>query len=314
MSIVFSAWDIGIRMHSRLIAKNELPPQKPAFLQEIHNGLEKAYTYRIIPPKVYNLKDEESLRNFQRALVLIQQEYPKEFSEYIERKKSKGESLDSSEKIEGHFIALVSRGCCSGLVNSLFHNIYRGQYGSLAESAHALQYEELYFRQLLECIRPKLPVEEYIFKGVKGDHISKNLLWNAFPQSSGFCANATTLIYRKTLEKLAFQFPGCQNFVGIIKIPNHVFAFQYGPQGYYLYDSFSAHFGLFSFPNEETFFNAIREHSRYDLVSMRLGYLQRIKPNDTEEVRLQQVEELQSEHPVVVLAVRPLDQISPFPC
>jgi hypothetical protein len=61
------------------------------------------------------------------------------------------------------------------------------------------------------------------------------------------------------------NFPKDQDFVGVIHIPNHIIGFQYGPRGYFIYDTLNSLKGLFEYYDPETFFSELKEHVLYDV-------------------------------------------------
>ena len=66
--------------------------------------------------------------------------------------------------------------------------------------------------------------------------------------------------YQHILEKTIQSFPLTTAAIrGTVTIPKHVMAFQYGPEGYYIYDSFSsATGGLLKYSDKTSFFKKLR--------------------------------------------------------
>lgn len=85
-------------------------------------------------------------------------------------------------------------------------------------------------------------------------------------KSPNFLAASSVEDYAEILEKTISTSPTKDPVVGALKMYQHVFAFQYSSEGYYIYDCFSAKTGgLFKYPDRETFFQKLREQALSDL-------------------------------------------------
>lgn len=96
-----------------------------------------------------------------------------------------------------------------------------------------------------------------------------------FLDSEKFSINATTDIYRQVLEKTMLSFPKEEDIVGTVDLPKHTIGFQYGPRGYFLYDSFDMNKGLFEYYDPKTFFFQLKEHVLYDVPLIKQSLLEK---------------------------------------
>ncbi|MGC2596310.1 MAG: hypothetical protein WA347_08525 [Rhabdochlamydiaceae bacterium] len=65
--------------------------------------------------------------------------------------------------------------------------------------------------------------------------------------------------YQQALEKALQSYPVDTTVRGTVNTPKHVMGFQYGPEGYYIYDSFSPTTGgLLKYSDKESFFKKMR--------------------------------------------------------
>lgn len=126
---------------------------------------------------------------------------------------------------------------------------------------------------------------EQVKKQIRGQlekdlmHVGKDFHSSTFPQSSNFLILADVLTYQNALEELTCQFPGDVDFVGYMHIPNHLFSFQFGKSGYYLYDSFNTDKGLFEYPDLKTLLQDLRGHVYTDVVCIKGTSVIKTNPN-----------------------------------
>jgi hypothetical protein len=79
-----------------------------------------------------------------------------------------------------------------------------------------------------------------------------------------FCEGADPFFYQTCLEKaIGSSDIEDEEIRGVLSLPEHVMPFQYGPQEYLIYDSFSSQKGgLFKYPDKESFFIGMRRQAR----------------------------------------------------
>ena len=141
------------------------------------------------------------------------------------------------------------------------------------------------------------------------DHIGQELHTNTFIDSEKFSIDASTNSYRMFLEKTMEKFPQEQDFVGIAHTPQHVIAFQYGPQGYFLYDSFDVEEGLFEYPDAEVFFRELRNRIFEDTMYVKERICSEKTPSVDEKKARENAEQLfKKVQPY--FSIRPLHQIN----
>jgi len=92
------------------------------------------------------------------------------------------------------------------------------------------------------------------------ENLRKNHHFKTFLDSERFPITASPAQYREILETTMRTFPESKEFVGVIHIPNHIVSFQYGHQGYYLFDPMQSTKGLLGYSNAETFCEELSKH------------------------------------------------------
>lgn len=97
-----------------------------------------------------------------------------------------------------------------------------------------------------------------------------SLLLEPFDQRDRFHADQYAESYQSHLEN-GIEAALLQNeqAKGVMHLPKHVITFEYGSQGYFVYDSYSKdNGGLFKYPDKESFFDGIRTIARRYMLEM----------------------------------------------
>jgi hypothetical protein len=154
----------------------------------------------------------------------------------------------------------------------------------------------------------KMRIEKQYDRRLKNLH--KNHHFSTFLESENFLVKAPYATYRANLEKAMLHFPGSHDFVGVIRSPQHVISFQYGPKGYFIYDAISNNKGLFSYPTSEKFFQGLRHHALWDTEHTKYSILEKEKQGIEPDELRDDAQELVKKFPTR-LSIRPLDDINP---
>jgi hypothetical protein len=279
------------------------------------------------------------------ALERIKKEYPDQFKLYQEKTK-----LTETELV-GHFQKKLQEGCCGGSADAIFDRIHRHQNYSLRESASQIKDEDVYYFQLLSTFRfgllkkdenelarriyneglqliqrneGALPVVKLHFQETTKlntewdnqkklcEELTQNCYFRHFEKSDLFLADCCAKRYRKALAKVMEKFPGEQDFVGVLDLPQHVLSFQYGPNGYFIYDSYGPSKGLFEYPNEEAFFQELVKHAMYDITHIKPGLMKEKQPDMPDQLLAEMTKE-QVEKYHTHFCIRPLSQLLSIP-
>jgi hypothetical protein len=291
------------------------------------------------------LENEEKVK---KALARLQNDYPDEYKEVLERN-----TIFSEGEIVAFFKDKLHKGCCYGLANALFDNICRGVTASVEQSILFLQDEDVYYHQLLNVFLPEaqsgvidISAKMLVLKKMmdqlsqarkdgsipkafsEEDLISEAELMKLslvdraanlgrhdhvrnFSDSEKIPIETAPQGYREVFERAMRAFPEEHNVVGVVDLPKHVISFQYGPRGYFLHDSFNAHKGLFEYFDPDTFFSQLREHVLYDVQRQKQRLVKEKKPDAIpEEIRKDAKELLKNIKPLY--RMRPLRHINPF--
>jgi hypothetical protein len=131
----------------------------------------------------------------------------------------------------------------------------------------------------------------------------KDYHFKHFLDSDPFLGFSSVDTYQTVLEKAMRKFPEERDFVGVLNLPEHVLSFQFGPKGYFIYDSYNPSKGLFSYSDTTTFFQELMNHAIYDLSHIKHTYLKKQDPKiptKTEDM-LKKYE--------IYFSIRPLDKI-----
>ncbi len=139
------------------------------------------------------------------------------------------------------------------------------------------------------------------------ENLKRNDHARSFFKSEKFPMETTANIYREILENAMLAFPGEQDVIGIIHIPQHVVSFQYGPRGYFLSDTYGgSKKGLFEYVDPNTFCTQLRAHVLYDIRRYTLIDI----PENEQGFRKKVEERIMREQ--ASYSIRPLRQINPF--
>ncbi|MBX7067510.1 MAG: hypothetical protein K1X28_09795 [Parachlamydiales bacterium] len=295
-------------------------------LKETINAAERS-RYRVIKYTGFDIpQDVESLK---RALQRIKKDYSDEYEDYLEKNQlsSEQEILDHFQKklskgccygIANTLFDKILRGQGANIQESarriesedaFYHQISQTFTTSEIEGAERVLHLKRRCKQISK-LEAALKVLEEAFERKeipvnlnKGDNDQKletqEVLLKmqerhpllAFSSSDRFPAIAPFSTYREKLEE-ALTALGKENIIGIIDLPKHVVSFQYGPAGYFIYDSFNQDKGLFQYPNAETFFREMRKHVLYDLQGVKNRVIEEENPNLTSEEILKDAKEL----------------------
>ena len=115
--------------------------------------------------------------------------------------------------------------------------------------------------------------------------------------------------YQKILEQVMIPFSQ-QDIVGVLDLPQHLIAFQYGPRGYFLWDAFDEEKGLSQYPDSDTFFRELAKNAVYDVSSYKFSRCQKEKPEGSYEENLQEAQR-RLENTQTHYAIRPLAFLNP---
>jgi hypothetical protein len=126
--------------------------------------------------------------------------------------------------------------------------------------------------------------------------------------SEKFPVTALPKVYKENLKKATLAFPESQDFVGVVHTPNHVFALQYGPKGYFIFDTLDSSKGLFGYPKPEIFFQELQRQILYDAKAhaekdkvLPIGLAAAFAPKSEEQVKKY----------LTHFSIRPLENINP---
>jgi hypothetical protein len=138
--------------------------------------------------------------------------------------------------------------------------------------------------------------------------LGRNIHQSTFQDSEEFPVAALPKMYKENLAKATLTFPESQDFVGVIHTPKHVFAFQYGPKGYFIFDTVDSSKGLFRYPNREIFFQQLQREVLYDVQiyakeyeALPIGLATKFTPKSEEQVNKYKT----------YFSIRPLENINP---
>ncbi len=218
---------------------------------EVHNK------YTVLPNRRFNpADDEEALR---KALERVRSDYPKPYQAILEKEK-----IHSDAEAFTHFKKALKGGCCHGVASAIFSRIHPQGCPTIKESAKGMTNEDVFYFQIVHCLYPK---ED---RFAKNDPLRSQILSEYFP------IKASSRIYLERLEQTRQQVPPEEDVLGSLVFFNHILTFQYGSQGYYVYDPFMK--GLFKYPSAEIFSQELRRHALFDIPWIAKGGL------DSEEV------------------------------
>jgi len=226
------------------------------------------FDYQVLPLQLYAFpKDNEALVS---ALKRVEKTYPELYEDYLAEKK-----ISSEEEILKNFIRKLSKGCCAGRVYAIYDKIHRQESCSLEQIVSSMRPEDYFYFQILVHIFTSTNKLKWELEKHK---IRKELHVSAFFKSEKFSIGIQG-DYSHFLKKVIRQFPGGKNFVGAIHIPEHVIGFQYGSQGYFLYDSANAtKDGLCKYPTATIFFQQLRRHVVEDTLHQILSICKKNDP------------------------------------
>lgn len=274
--------------------------------------------YRVIKSAGFEFPNETD--SLKRAFHRLSNEYPEDWGKYLAEKQ-----LLSEQEILDHFKIELAKGCCYGIASALFDKILRGERVNIQDSVRQISSEDVFYHQISQkfttfstrgaelILRSKLRNKQIFWlnsaiEALKlgkqpdsligpGIDIEAEILKMqsrhpllAFSSSDCFRAKASCSIYQVELEKVMAALDK-ENIVGVIDLPKHVICFQYGPAGYYIYDSFNRDKGLYQYDEPATFFEELRKHVLYDLQTVKVMALQEQNPNLKSEELLEDVTE-----------------------
>jgi hypothetical protein len=263
--------------------------------------------YRIYPPQDFSPEsNEQSLKS---ALTRVQAEHPLIYQRYL-----KTHEVSTQDEALAHFKEKLKEGVCYGRATVL---LKPGQPFSIQQNMSSMKAEEAYYYQIvqslhisassylrnadlemnIENMEQRLKIilgesfEEMLARGDRAmdsqaalNHLKMDDPISTFATSSSFTVQAPPEIYQRIFEKSIEKsgIPKRADIVGVIDLPKHVIAFQYGPKGYFLYDPFSIDKGLFQYPDKATFFQSLREHALYDVQRSKYMALEKDKVSPEE--------------------------------
>lgn len=162
-----------------------------------------------------------------------------------------------------HNIQLIFQECFQKLETSLQFNAFVNKQVEIEEMKYSLA-----LRGYASSKRTNFNKESYkqkkLDKPKKESENLKEICWHdSASRSPHFWAGSSVENYAEILES---TIPSKDPIVGALHMHQHIFAFQYSSEGYYIYDCISAeNGGLFKYPDKETFFQKLREQTLSDL-------------------------------------------------
>jgi hypothetical protein len=192
----------------------------------------------------------------------------------------------------------LEKGCCNGQVSHLLQIIKETSGLLNPEVIAKMHAEEVFYRHQLHVAHiffqtvidikagiienkcnayqmnhPSLLLEKFDKEAFKQKKLTKykneienletiNSLASA-RKSQNFLATSSVENYERILEKTISTLSTQDPVIGALQMHKHILAFQYSPEGYYIYDATAG--ALFKYPDKETFFQKLREQVLYDL-------------------------------------------------
>ena len=234
-----------------------------SFSDKVKRGL-SLRGYRVAPLSTFDAQvDVESLR---RAMARVKAEYGSCYDKFLKAKK-----LSSEEDALKFFQKEFQEGTCQGQVSTLLSIAKQTNSSFNKETLSQMKNEEVFYRQILGIIANT--GFEVLTLGELMNLKAADKLFS-MPSTSKFAPKVSSASYLRLFEK---EIGAGKRSQGCIQLPNHVFAFQWSPEGCFIYDSIARFAGgLLKFPNERTFFQELRNQILFDL-----------QGNVDEEIRIQ---------------------------
>jgi hypothetical protein len=232
--------------------------------------------YRVAPPLDFSQTQKATC---QRTLAKVEN-----FKSYQWYKKRL--SLKTQKEVVEGVDRELSKGCCYGEACALLDVKEESESFSLKNRMDSITPEEVIYRQIIhelkcETAGKRARIDERIqTKGLLAADVSiqveyretkleqyrqEEVCLSAEDSFSFPCKNrkippdASPALYQRCLEKASSSSSIKDGHVrGIVDLPQHAMAFQYGPQEYFIYDPFDANRGLFQYPDKEAFFAGMR--------------------------------------------------------
>jgi hypothetical protein len=219
--------------------------------------LKDPFKYKILPLHRYAFPQDNQI--LISTLKRIEEKYPKIHKNYLTENR-----ISSEKEILDHFIVELSKGCCAGRIYALNDKIHRQESSSLKEIVSSMRTEDYFYFQILPHLHNSTKKTEMQWEK---ERIGEELHTNEFFESARFSVRTLDSGYRCALENALDRFfiYEEQNFVGALHIPEHVIGFQYGPQGYFIYDPADTGKGLYWYRNNvQLFFQELSRHALDD--------------------------------------------------
>lgn len=195
-------------------------------------------SYRVFPPLEFTYDDAA----IKKTLAVIAPRFPKVFLSY-----KKYHLLFKQDEVTSHFNKKIKEGVCFGLLAALFKS-------SKINSEKTSYYQIMYVLKFhSEIIHPTYGTNLELSQMNLEDPICK------LTHSDWFNLHDSVETYQSVFEAAYTPIAKGGNVFGVIWIPKHVIGIQFGPKGYFVYDSLNETKGLFKYSDKETFFSSLRD-------------------------------------------------------